>query len=134
MRRVTAVSTGARVNVAGLVLAALGITLERGAGSPLYPTLLLPIVLVLGAAIVASGRGRWTGYVGLIIALVLAAGLIVSAVLSRTFLDQLTEIGNVGIFLGSLLHVVGLIAAIAGGIATVFRREPRQRPRGGFDD
>jgi hypothetical protein len=78
---------------------------------------------------VAFGPGRWTRYVGLIISLVLAAGLIVSAAFSRTFLEQLTGLGNAGMFLGSLLHVVGLIAAVAGGIGMVFRREARQPPR-----
>ena len=129
MNRATSLSIAAKLNVAGLVLAAVGIVLERVAGSLLYPTLLLPIVLLVGAAIVAFGPGRWTRYVGLIISLVLAAGLIVSAAFSRTFLEQLTGLGNAGMFLGSLLHVVGLIAAVAGGIGMVFRREARQPPR-----
>ncbi len=77
--------------------------------------------------------GRWTGYVGLIVPLVLATGLIVSAALARTFLDQLTDTGNVGTLVGSVLHVVGLAAAVAGGIGVVLRPRgaptPELRPR-----
>jgi hypothetical protein len=119
----TSLSNEAKLNVTGLVLTAVGIVLEIGAGSGLYPTLTGPIVLLVGAAIVAFRPGRWTGYVGLIIPLVLAVGLIVSAVLSRTFVDQLTATASPGLVLGSLLHVVGLIAAVAGGIALVLRRQ-----------
>jgi hypothetical protein len=43
----------------------------------------------------------------------------------RDFIEQLTDIGNVGIFLGNLMHVVGLIAAVAGGIEMVRRRQSR---------
>jgi hypothetical protein len=114
-------STAAKLNVAGLVLAAAGIALERGAGSTLYPTLALPVVLVVAAALVAFRPGRWTAYVGLIVSLVLAAGLIVSVALARTFLDQLADTGNAGTLVGSILHVVGLVAAVAGGIGIVRR-------------
>jgi hypothetical protein len=39
--------------------------------------------------------------------------------MSGEFIEQLTNIGNSGIFLGSLMHVVGLIAAVAGAVGTV---------------
>ena len=121
----------ARLNVAGLVLAAAGIALERGAGSSLYPTLALPVVLVVAAALVAFRPSRWTAYVGLIVSLVLAAGLIVSVALARTFLDQLTDTENPAILVGSILHVVGLVAAVAGGLAKVRRHhgDPMSRFR-----
>jgi hypothetical protein len=70
---------------------------------------------------VALRPGRWTAYIGLVIPLALAVGLIVSAALSPVFLEQLTDTGNAGIVLGSLLHVVGLTAAVAGGFAMVLR-------------
>jgi hypothetical protein len=126
MKRLSSLSTAAKLTVGGLVLAAVGITLERLTGSLLYPTLLLPIVLLVGAVFVAFGPIRWTRYVGLILAIVLAAGLVVSAVLSRSFLDQLTGLDTAGLLLGSLAHVLGLIAALAGGIGMVFRHEARQ--------
>ena len=125
MKHLTSLSHAAKLNLAGLVLTATGMALERGAGSTLYPTLTGPIVLVVVAALVALRPARWTGYVGLTVPLALAAGLIVSAAMSRTFLDQITGTGNAGTLIGSILHVVGLVAAVAGGIGMVLR------PRGG---
>jgi hypothetical protein len=119
MNRTTSLSNGARLNVAGLVVTAIGMLLEIGAGSELYPTLTGPIVLLLGAALVVFRPGRWTSYAGLIIPLVLAIGLSVSAVLSPTFFNQMVDTGNVGIVLGSALHAVGLIAGVAGGAMMV---------------
>ena len=121
MKQLTSLSNAAKLNVAGLLVAAAGMALERGAGSPLYPTLTGPIVLVVAAMLVAFRPARWTGYVGLIVPVVLTGGLIVSAAMSRTFLVQLTDVGNAGTFVGSLLHVIGLIAAAAGGIGMVLR-------------
>ena len=133
MNQLTSLSTPAKLNVGGLVLTAIGMALERGAGSTLYPTLTGPIVLVVVAVLVAVRPARWTAYVGLIVPLVLAAGLIVSAALSRTFLDQLTGTGNAGTLVGSILHVVGLVAAVAGGLGMVLPprgdRMTQPRPR-----
>jgi hypothetical protein len=112
----------AKLNVIGLVVAATGIGLEIAAGSRLYPTLALPIVLLIGAAVVAFGAARWTRYVGLVIPLLLAVGLAISVALSPAFIEQLTDIGNFGTLVGSLLHVVGLVLAVAGGIRMVLRR------------
>ena len=114
-------TSGARLNVAGLLVTAIGMIVEMGAGSELYPTLAGPIVLLVGAAMVAFRPGRWTGYVGLTIPLVLGVGLIVSAVMSPAFFDQLIDTGNAGIVLGSLLHVIGLSTAVAGGFGMVLR-------------
>jgi hypothetical protein len=74
------------------------------------------IVLLAAALIVAFGPGRWTAYVALLLPLVLGPGAIVAAVMSGTFIEQLTDISNVGLLLGSLTHVIGLIAAVAGGV------------------
>jgi hypothetical protein len=119
--RAASLTTAAPLNVAGLLVTAVGIALERGAGSTLYPTLAGPIVLVGAAALVAWRPTRWTRYVGVFVSLVLAAGLIVSAALSPVFLDQLTNTKNPGTLVGSTLHVVGLAAALAGGMAMVLR-------------
>jgi hypothetical protein len=119
-------SSVAKLNVVGLVLAAAGMGLERVSGSTLYPTLAGPLVLVVVAAVVALRPGRWTGYLGLVVPLVLAVGLVVSAVVAPTFVDQLTDVANAGTFIGSVAHVVGLVAALAGGIGMVLR--PRANP------
>jgi hypothetical protein len=121
VKQLSSLSDYSKLNIAGLVLTAAGMALERGAGSMLYPTLTGPIVLVVVAALVAVRPTRWTGYVGLIVPCVLAAGLVVSAALSTTFVDQLTGNGNAGTLVGSIVHIVGLVAAVAGGIGMVLR-------------
>jgi hypothetical protein len=131
MSRLASLSNAAKLNVAGLVVTAVGILLERGAGSGLYPTLAPPIVLLVGAAVVASRPGRLTSYLGLVIALILTAGLAISVVLSPIFLEQLADLGNPAIALGSVLHVVGLVAAVGGGVELVRRLGSHSRASGG---
>jgi len=93
----------AKLNVAGLVLAGAGMLLQIAAGSDLYPTFAGPIVLLATAVIVAFwSRRRWTPYVALLVPLILGLGAIIAAVISGEFIDQLTDVGEVGIFLGSL--------------------------------
>ena len=123
MNRVRQLSNAAKLNVAGLVLTAFGMLLQIAAGSKLYPTFAGPIVLLAAAVIVAlwSGR-RWTPYVALLIPLVLGLGAIIAALMTGEFIEQLTDVGNVGILLGSLMHVVGLIAAVAGGVGMLVGR------------
>lgn len=126
MNRLTSLSNGAKLNVSGLGLAAIGMLLEIGAGSALYPTLTGPIVLLVGATLVALQLGRWTAYVGLLIPLVLAIGLAISAVMSPAFSEQLVGLDNAGLVLGSLLHLLGLIAAVIGGLGMVLLRADKQ--------
>lgn len=116
----------AKVNASGLVLAAAGMLLQVAAGSTLYPSLAGPIVLLATAAIVAFGRGRWTPYVGLLVPLVLGVGAIVAAMTTGGFIDQLTNTDNAGVLLGSLMHVVGLALAVAGGAAMVLGSRGRR--------
>jgi len=116
MNRVRRLSNAAKLNVAGLVLTAAGMLLQIVAGSGLYPSFAGPIVLLAAAVIVALWSGRWTPYVALLIPLVLGLGAIIAAVMSGEFIEQLTDVGKAGIFLGSLMHVVGLVAAVAGGV------------------
>jgi hypothetical protein len=122
-------SNAAKLNATGLVLAAAGMLLQIAAGSTLYPSFAGPIVLLAAAAIVAFGPRRWTRWVGLVVPLVLGVGAIIAAVMTGEFIDQLTDIGQVGILIGSLMHVIGLIAAVAGGVGML-----RGRPEaGGLD-
>jgi hypothetical protein len=60
--------------------------------------------------------------VGLVVPLVLGLGAIVAAVMTGGFIDQLTAFGNPGLFVGSLMHVIGLVAAVAGGVVMVMGR------------
>ena len=122
MDSVRGLPTAAKANVAGLVLTAAGMLLQITAGSTLYPSLAGPIVLVVAAIFVTFGPGRWTPWVGLVGPLVLGFGAIVAAVMTGAFLDQLTAFGTPGLVVGSLMHVVGLITAIAGGLMMVANR------------
>ena len=122
MNRVGRLSNAAKLNVVGLVLTAAGMLLQIAAGSQLYPSFAGPIVLLVTAVIVAFWPGRWMAYVALIVPLVLGLGAIIATVMSGAFIEQLTDTGNVGILLGSLMHVIGLIAAVAGGVGMLLAR------------
>jgi hypothetical protein len=104
------------LNVFGLVMAAAGMMLQIAAGSELYPTFTGPIVLVATAGLVVLGPANWTRFVGLIVPVVLAVGAVVAAAMTSTFIDQLTDLGHAPIVVGSLMHVIGLTAAITGGV------------------
>jgi hypothetical protein len=119
MDAVRRLSNSAKLNVTGLVLTAAGMLLQIAAGSMLYPSFAGPIVLLAAAVIVAFGPARWTPYVALLIPTVLGVGAIIAAVMTGDFIDQLTDIGKAGIFFGSVMHVIGLIAAVAGGVGMV---------------
>ena len=122
MNRVRHLSNWAWLSVIGLVLTAAGMLLQIAAGSQLYPSLTGPIVLVGAAAFVALGPGRWTPYVAIVVPLVLGLGAIIAAVMTGEFVDQLTNLGSVGIFVGSLMHAVGLPAAVTGGVGMLLDR------------
>ena len=119
-------SNVAKLSAAGLVATAAGMLLQIAAGSELYPSFAGPIVLLATAVLVAFRPDRWVAYVALIVPLVLGLGAIIAAVMSGEFIEQLTDTGNMGILLGSLMHVVGLIAAVAGAAGMVM--EPRGGP------
>ena len=115
-------SRATRLNVAGLVLTGMAMLLQIAAGSTLYPSVTGPVVLVVTAVAVAFVPSRWTRYLGLAVPLVLGIGAIAAAVMTGDFIHQLTSPTNPGILLGSAMHVIGLTAAIAGGLRMVIDR------------
>jgi hypothetical protein len=121
MSGVRQLSKGAQLNVAGLILTAVGMLLQIASGSALYPSFTGPIVLLVAAAIVAFVRGRWTAWVGLLVPLFLGVGAILAALMTGAFVAQLTDVSRAGILIGSLMHVVGLVGAIIGGSTIVLR-------------
>jgi hypothetical protein len=128
MDSVRRLSTAAKANAAGLVLTAAGMLVQIAAGSTLYPSITGPIVLIVAAVFVAFGPGRWTAWVGLVVPLVLGLGAIVAAVMTGDFVEQLTDFGKPGLVVGSLMHVIGLVAAVAGGVVMIMgRRGPAER-------
>jgi hypothetical protein len=116
LNRVIRLSNWARLSVIGLVLTAAGMLLQIASGSELYPSFTGPIVLLAAAVFVALGPRRWTPYVSVVVPLVLGLGAIIAAVMTGEFIDQLTNLGSAGIFLGSLMHAVGLTVAVLGGV------------------
>lgn len=109
------------LNVIGLVLTAGGMLLQIASGSELYPSLTGPIVLLATAVFVALGPVRWTPFVGIGVPLVLGIGAIVAVAMTGGFIDQVTT-GNAGLILGSLMHVIGLLAAVTGGVGMLVDR------------
>jgi len=73
----------------------------------------------MAALLVVFGPVRWTPWVGLLVPLLLGVGATIAAVMTGEFIGQLTDFGNAGIALGSVMHVIGLIAAVAGGVGMV---------------
>jgi hypothetical protein len=123
-------SSATKVNAAGLVLTAAGMLVQIAAGSTLYPSITGPIVLIVAAIVVAFGPGRWTPWVALVVPLLLGLGAIVAAVMTGDFIDQLTDVGRPGLLVGSLMHVIGLVAAVgAGAVMVMGRRGPAERER-----
>jgi hypothetical protein len=117
------VPTAAKLNAAGLVLAAAGMFVEIATGSTLYPSIAGPIVLIVAAIVVAFGPARTAPWIGLVVPLVLGIGAIGAATITgNNLISQLTDFGKPGIFVGSVMHVVGLGVAIAGGLMMVTNR------------
>lgn len=120
----------AKLNAAGLVMAAAGMFVQIAAGSTLYPTITGPVVLIAAAIVVLFGPARAAPWVGLAVPLVLGVGAIVAAMMTGDFIDQLTGFDRPGLVVGSLMHAIGLIVAIAVGFVMVLnRREAARRGR-----
>ena len=122
MQTIRRLSNTERLNAAGLLLTAAAMLVQIAAGSTLYPSLTGPLVLVGTALAITFVPSRWTAYVGLAVPLVLGVGAIVAAAMTGGFVDQLADTGYPGLLLGSVLHVIGLTIAVAGGAGTVQRR------------
>jgi hypothetical protein len=127
MQAVRLLPKAAKLNVTGLVLTAAGMLVQIGAGSELYPSLAGPIVLLATAAVVAARSDRWTPWLGLLVPLVLGLGAIVAAIMSGEFIEQLTDVSQVGLLVGSLMHVTGLVVAVAGGFGMLSGRRGQIR-------
>jgi hypothetical protein len=107
-------SAAGKLNVAGLVAAALGIVIQIASGAD-YPTIPPgPIVLLVAAGLVALGaRWRWTTIVGVVV----PTYLLVGGVLAPQARDQLGDPGQVGVFTGTVVQLLALVIALAAGVA-----------------
>jgi hypothetical protein len=108
----------ARLNVAGLVLAAGGMVLQIAAGSDLFPGIPPgPIVLLAAAVVVTVGPKAWAPYIATVVPVFLIVGGVIASLVNGAFVDQLTGVEEPGILIGSWLQVGGLIAAFVGGMS-----------------
>ncbi|MGH2788835.1 MAG: hypothetical protein ACRDJV_13185 [Actinomycetota bacterium] len=125
MKHSDVLSNSAKTNVVGLVLAAAGIVVQIVAGSDLYPSVPPgPIIVLAGAGVVAFGPRRWAPYVAVFVPVFLLVGATISAfVASESFVDQLSDVGEAGIFTGTLVQMMGVVVALAAGIAMWRQRE-----------
>jgi hypothetical protein len=106
-------SAAAKLNVAGLVVAAAGIVIQIASGAD-YPT--VPpglLILLVAAALVALGvRWRWTAIIGVIV----PAFLLVGGALAPQTRDHLGDPGQAGVFIGTLIQLLALVVALVAGI------------------
>jgi hypothetical protein len=113
-------STPAKLNAAAFAVTAAGMLLQIASGSELYPEIPPgPIILLVGAGVVVLGPRRLSAFIGLVVPLILTAGGTIASVGENQFLAQLTDPTDVGIFTGTLVHLLGLIAALITGIFAI---------------
>lgn len=111
-------SNASRMNVAGMLVAVVGIVIQIVTGVD-YPTIPPgPIVLLVAAGIVAVGRWRWSPIVGVVV----PAFLLVGGTIAGFANDELWDPGEPGQFFGLVVQAVGVIAALIGGVRAL-RRE-----------
>lgn len=120
MNRIGSLPGPARLSILGLGAASAGMLLQILSGSNLYPSLAGPIVLLVTAAVVLLGPSRWTRWPALFIPMALALGAIIAAGMSNGFIEQVTNLANAGLVAGSLMHLLGLGAAVVGAGLMVF--------------
>jgi hypothetical protein len=111
----------AKLNVAGLVVAAAGIMIQYVSGVD-FPTIPPgPIILLAAAAVVAFGPWRWSPVVGFVAALFLLIGGAIATIVGNGFNETLGDPGEIGGFAGAVVQIMGLVTALAAGIVAARR-------------
>lgn len=106
------------MNVAGMLVAVVGIVIQIATGVD-YPTIPPgPIILLVAAGIVAVGRWRWSPIVGVVV----PAFLLVGGTIAGFANDELWDPGEPGQFFGLVVQAVGVIAALIGGVRALRRK------------
>jgi hypothetical protein len=122
MSRLFMLSMPAKVNVAGMLVAAAGILVEYFSGVEGFPTVPPgPFILAGAAALVAFGPWRWTPAVAVLAPLLSLALGTLSTVLNWGTTAPLSDPGEPAGFAGAVLQFLGLLAALAAGIVVVVR-------------
>jgi hypothetical protein len=123
-------SPAARLNAAGLAVAAAGIMIQYVSGVD-FPTIPPgPIILLAAAAVVLFVPWRRAPAVGLGAAAFVSLGGVIATIAGNGFAETLGDPGGVGGFLGALVQIAGLTIALPAGVASVRRLEPIAEPRG----
>jgi hypothetical protein len=121
-------SPAAKLNVAGLVVAATGIMIQYVSGVD-YPTIPPgPIILVLAAAVVAFGPWRWSPLVGLLVALFVSIGGVIATIAGNGFNETLGDPSAFGGFAGAAVQIAGLAIALPAGIVAARRSVGSRAP------
>jgi plastocyanin len=117
-----------KLTLAGLLGCAVGFGwLDLLAGGVVIPLVILPIVMVLGAGVVALGR-RWTPLVGV----VLGTGTLIAGSFQPYFVYHLAHPNELSAFAASVLILACAIVALGAGLAATlqnYRSAERRAPR-----
>src|SRR5688572_20776219 len=125
-------STPGKLNAAALAVTAVGMSLQIASGSEAYPEIPPgPIILLVGAGVVVLGPRRWSPIIGLVVPSILTVGGTIATVAGNSFLSQLTKPAELGIFAGTVVHLLGLIAALITGIVAITRTYGSSKRTGG---
>jgi hypothetical protein len=112
----------AKLNVAGLVVAAAGIMVQYVSGED-FPTVPPgPIILLGAAAVAAFASWRRADWVGLVAAAFISIGGVTATIAGSGFNETLGDPDEIGGFVGALIQVAGLVIALPAGIAAVRER------------
>jgi hypothetical protein len=101
--------------VAALLAAAVGILIQFLTGVPGFPAIPPgPIILGMGAVIVAVVPWRWVPVLGLLLAAFITVGMVAAGTG-----DRLLRPSDSGPFIGTWVQLVGLIVALFAGIVCI---------------
>jgi hypothetical protein len=122
-------SPAARLNAAGLVVAAAGIMVQYVSGVD-FPTIPPgPIILLVAAAVVVFGPWRRAPAVGLVAAAFVSLGGVIATIAGNGFDSTLGHPSEVGGFVGAVVQIAGLMIAVPAGVVAARRFGPGAEPR-----
>jgi hypothetical protein len=112
-----------RIAAVGLIVAAVGIGLQRVAGveMPVVPPGL--VLLVVAAGLIAFTRWRWAPAVGVLVALAEAVALAVGGAAG------LVDTGAAGVLLSTWVRAIGVVIALIAGVAALRTSRPVRASR-----
>jgi hypothetical protein len=112
-------SPAARLNAAGLVVAAAGIMIQYVSGVD-FPTIPPgPIILLAAAAVVVFGSWRRAPWVGLAAAAFVSLGGVIATIAGNGFDSTLGDPSELGGFVGAAIQIAGLMVALPAGVVAV---------------